>query len=89
MHVVSIMNKTVVNANCSYYYLFVNNINQRQATPLTTETVRQNVHNHTPNQVSALDSQALLGADGLVNICHNGEIYMLRRTRLGKLILTK
>ena len=36
--------------------------------------------------VSALD---LLGPAGVVHIEHEGEVYTLRRTRLGRLILTK
>lgn len=36
-----------------------------------------------------LDSMALLGSRGEVEIAHQGETYRLRRTRQGKLILTK
>lgn len=36
-----------------------------------------------------LDSSILLGAKGEVEIAHEGETYRLRRTRQGKLILTK
>ena len=36
-----------------------------------------------------LDSVALLGSRGEVEIAHQGETYRLRRTRQGKLILTK
>ncbi len=36
-----------------------------------------------------LNSAALLGAKGEVEITHQGETYRLRRTRQGKLILTK
>ena len=36
-----------------------------------------------------LDSTTLLGAKGEVEIVHQGETYRLRRTRQGKLILTK
>ena len=36
-----------------------------------------------------LDSVTLLGAKGEVEITHQGETYRLRRTRQGKLILTK
>ncbi|MCM2308253.1 MAG: hemin uptake protein HemP [Sulfuritalea sp.] len=36
-----------------------------------------------------LDSAVLLGAKGEVEIAHQGETYRLRRTRQGKLILTK
>jgi hemin uptake protein HemP len=38
---------------------------------------------------STVESGALLGTRGELKISHNGEIYSLRRTRLGKLILTK
>lgn len=36
-----------------------------------------------------LDSQALLQGGRWVEIRHNGELYRLQSTRLGKLILTK
>lgn len=36
-----------------------------------------------------LDSAALLGSRNEVEIAHQGETYRLRRTRQGKLILTK
>ncbi|MDP1735140.1 MAG: hemin uptake protein HemP [Sulfuritalea sp.] len=36
-----------------------------------------------------LDSATLLGRHDEVEIAHHGEIYRLRRTRQGKLILTK
>ena len=36
-----------------------------------------------------LDSATLLGGARSVEIRHNGEIYRLQKTRLGKLILTK
>jgi hemin uptake protein HemP len=36
-----------------------------------------------------LDSATLLGTKGEVEITHQGETYRLRRTRQGKLILTK
>lgn len=35
------------------------------------------------------DSERLLGTRGEIKIRHHGEIYSLRLTRLGKLILTK
>ena len=37
----------------------------------------------------ALDSQVLLQGQGSVAIQHNGVVYRLQATRLGKLILTK
>ena len=36
-----------------------------------------------------LDSATLLGSRGEIVIAHQGETYRLRRTRQGKLILTK
>ena len=36
-----------------------------------------------------LDSEDLLRGDRCVEIRHNGEVYRLQATRLGKLILTK
>ena len=36
-----------------------------------------------------VSSATLLGSDGLLIIDHNGERYTLRRTRAGRLILTK
>lgn len=39
--------------------------------------------------VPSVSSDALLGVRGELKIEHNGEQYSLRRTRQGKLILTK
>lgn len=39
--------------------------------------------------VSSLDSQALLRGHKTVQIAHNGFVYTLQATKLGKLILTK
>ena len=36
-----------------------------------------------------IDSRVLLGAADVVEIEHAGQVYRLRRTSLGKLILTK
>ena len=44
--------------------------------------------NH-PASKHQLDSHALLGPTGAVLIKHEGCVYCLRRTRQGKLILTK
>ncbi|MBL8521214.1 MAG: hemin uptake protein HemP [Betaproteobacteria bacterium] len=38
---------------------------------------------------AALDSASLLGRDGVVDIVHGTERYTLRKTKQGKLILTK
>lgn len=42
-----------------------------------------------PAGVRSVASEVLLGAKGELKIQHNGELYSLRRTRQGKLILTK
>lgn len=43
---------------------------------------------HETGNARVLDSKDLLGSRGEVVICHEGRVYRLRRTRLGKLILT-
>ena len=40
-------------------------------------------------KVPSMTSESLLGEHGELKIQHNGELYSLRRTRQGKLILTK
>ncbi len=40
-------------------------------------------------EISVIDSHKLLDMDGKIAILHNGEIYRLKQTRAGKLILTK
>ena len=40
-------------------------------------------------EASPVESQALLQGQRTVTISHNGEIYRLQETRLGKRILTK
>lgn len=40
-------------------------------------------------RTSVIDSAALLADSKLIHIQHRGELYSLRETRLGKLILTK
>lgn len=42
-----------------------------------------------PVKTRSVTSEALLGERGELKIQHNGEQYSLRRTRHGKLILTK
>nr|WP_272517089.1 hemin uptake protein HemP [Providencia sp. PROV194] len=49
----------------------------------TVETAKQ------PVKTDVIESQQLLGPAGKVSIQHNGELYQLRQTRTGKLILTK
>jgi len=52
---------------------------QRPATPQTEQAQRP----------APLPSEVLLRGQRLVEIAHNGEVYRLQATRLGKLILTK
>ena len=40
-------------------------------------------------RISVISSDALLAHGKLIHIQHRGELYSLRETRLGKLILTK
>lgn len=47
------------------------------------ETAKQTI------KTDVVESQQLLGPTGKVSIQHNGELYQLRQTRTGKLILTK
>lgn len=42
-----------------------------------------------PESPRRLDSRSLFGEANVVLIAHEGEVYSLRRTRLGRLILTK
>lgn len=42
-----------------------------------------------PELTAAVDSSALLQGQKAVAISHNGSVYRLQATRLGKLILTK
>jgi hemin uptake protein HemP len=42
-----------------------------------------------PGRPAPLPSEMLLRGRRLVEIVHNGEVYRLQATRLGKLILTK
>ena len=58
--------------------------------PETQESPLKTVPPRCPAGASSpLNSATLLGAKGEVEITHRGETYRLRRTRQGKLILTK
>ena len=46
-------------------------------------------HEPAPVQDGRLDSESLFGDAEMLLIEHNGETYILRKTRQGKLILTK
>lgn len=58
-------------------------------TPLDAAPPRTAVPGGTSRPLPLLDSRELLRGARLVEISHNGEIYRLQATRLGKLILTK
>lgn len=47
------------------------------------------VSTHARADIPAVESEALLRGQRAISISHNGEIYRLQATRLGKLILTK
>lgn len=53
-----------------------------------TESHAQSAHADAARP-APLPSEALLRGRRLVEISHNGEVYRLQSTRLGKLILTK
>jgi hemin uptake protein HemP len=55
-----------------------------RGTPGTTGGSNMDAGRHHP-----LDSGELLRGQRVVEITHNGELYRLQATRLGKLILTK
>ncbi|MEQ8515551.1 MAG: hemin uptake protein HemP [Chromatocurvus sp.] len=44
---------------------------------------------HGASRPREIESDALLGAERRVRILHAGQVYELRETRFGKLILTK
>ncbi|WP_409339341.1 hemin uptake protein HemP, partial [Providencia rustigianii] len=54
-----------------------------------TETIQPTKVIDVMIKTDLIESQQLLGASGKVAIQHRGEIYQLRQTRTGKLILTK
>jgi hemin uptake protein HemP len=58
----------------------------------TTDTTGDNKSVVTPTANTVprtVDSQELLGAQGVLYIRHQNEVYRLQTTRFGKLILTK
>lgn len=52
------------------------------------ETLSNNQDTHS-SIIQSINSTELLGENGVVYIQHNGELYQLRQTKAGKLILTK
>ncbi|MDM3867006.1 hemin uptake protein HemP [Proteus faecis] len=58
----------------------------KKAHNLNSSSIHQNSHS---SIIQSINSIELLGKDGVVYIQHNGELYQLRQTKAGKLILTK
>ncbi|WP_193014509.1 MULTISPECIES: hemin uptake protein HemP [Gammaproteobacteria] len=58
----------------------------KKANNLDSSFIKQNAHS---SLIQSINSTELLGKDGVVYIQHNGELYQLRQTKAGKLILTK
>ncbi|MCI1899216.1 MAG: hemin uptake protein HemP [Enterobacter sp.] len=56
--------------------------NNSAATPIKTHTIPAPADRR-------IDSKSLLGDEGRVIIEHDGQLYLLRQTHAGKLILTK
>jgi hemin uptake protein HemP len=57
--------------------------------PANAENVTASAAAGEPGRPAPLPSELLLRGRRLVEIVHNGEVYRLQATRLGKLILTK
>ncbi|PQA85112.1 hemin uptake protein HemP [Limnohabitans sp. TS-CS-82] len=55
----------------------------------TTASAVAGTSSSTADGIRTLDSQELLGKQGVLYIRHQGETYRLQTTRFGKLILTK
>lgn len=55
----------------------------------TPSKSRQGSTTPTAQSIPEIDSEQLLGVDRRVRILHAGQVYELRETRFGKLILTK
>jgi hemin uptake protein HemP len=48
-----------------------------------------NAHSHLESEAPPVQSDSLLRGQKVVEIVHNGNLYKLQATKLGKLILTK
>ena len=55
----------------------------------TTAAAAAGTSSSNADGIRTLDSQELLGKQGVLYIRHQGETYRLQTTRFGKLILTK
>ncbi|MFY3384190.1 hemin uptake protein HemP [Paracidovorax sp. MALMAid1276] len=56
---------------------------------LSAPRSERGTHRLDDKAVAAVDSSALLRGQKTVSISHNGSVYRLQATKLGKLILTK
>jgi len=54
-----------------------------------SQATRAEVRQRPESDARSIDSRLLLGHDGSINIRHGDQVYNLRQTRTGKLILTK
>jgi hemin uptake protein HemP len=66
---------------------------QRPAAPRTSAVADDAVAQQAPSEMTgflrSINSATMLGTAKVVNILHNGSVYQLKTTKLGKLILTK
>jgi hemin uptake protein HemP len=58
------------------------------ANPAKSHSLRSHASNATPSPLT-WESESLLGGQKTAEILHNGNLYKLQATKLGKLILTK
>ncbi len=75
----------VANTNDSHYS---EGMNKPSPVPQPASSTLQ-AATHPELKSAPIDAAQLLGASGEVKLLHNGDLYSLRRTRQGKLILTK
>jgi hemin uptake protein HemP len=61
----------------------------RTTKPLSTPTTASHTAHTSPTGPLRVDSTTLMGGQKVLEIVHQGEVYRLQTTRLGKLILTK
>jgi hemin uptake protein HemP len=61
----------------------------RNTKPFSTATTASNAAHSSPTGPLRVDSTTLMGGQKVLEIVHQGEVYRLQTTRLGKLILTK
>jgi hemin uptake protein HemP len=67
----------------------MNNPPPRHPSPGAPQAHSQAAQAEAPRDPRRLDSEQLFGAAREIEISHAGAVYRLRRTALGKLILTK